>query len=501
MLNIDLISVSGGTLNYSEVASSGGFKAEGLNIEARDLSVSAGMSNEFLKHFSFTARATSKLLTLNDLVFSDIKFKCVCDNGIFTFAPAVLGIFDGTCSGSIVVDPTTPVATYTADFKLSDFRIEKYLNMFYPKIAVTGPAEFTAKLAMRGNNWDDMMLSSHGITTTTGGNFTLLGGTGSGQIVDKVSGPDHHYFINCSLSKVRVEKYLKRLVQYRVPYGPMDITAKLSLKSGTTEQMVRSLNGEITLKGDKLTYFGGKCSGRVVTSISGGMHRYFVILNLLNFRIEKYLSTFLPNTIAKGPMNFTANLYLQGDTADELKRSAKGFVTLSGSNLELFGSDLDKEFERVESSQNFNLFDAGAYYLIGPLGLVATKGYSFANILKSAGGTTNIGRLYSSWQVEGGTALADDVAMATKKYRLALNGRIDFAGERYDNVNLAIVDSKGCAIIVQKLTGTFKKPVAQNPSVIRALAGPAINLIKKGKELVTWGKCDVYYNGSVPAPK
>ena len=63
------------------------------------------------------------------------------------------------------------------------------------------------------------------------------------------------------------------------------------------------------------------------------------------------------------------------------------------------------------------------------------------------------------------------------------------------------MDSKGCAIILQKLTGTFKKPVAQNPSAIAALAGPAINLLKKGKTLVTFGKCDVYYNGSVPAPK
>jgi len=91
--------------------------------------------------------------------------------------------------------------------------------------------------------------------------------------------------------------------------------------------------------------------------------------------------------------------------------------------------------------------------------------------------------------------------MATRKYRVVINGKIDFAAEVFDDVTLAIIDAKNCAIVKQKITGSFQKPVAQNPSAISALAGPAINLLKKGKSLVTFGKCDVYYTGSVPPPK
>ena len=501
VVNIDRISVFRGTLNYSDIPSSGGFTAEGLNIEARNLSVTTGRSDEFLKHFSFIARSTSKLLTLNGLVFLDIKFKCACKNGVFTFDPATLGIFGGKCSGSIVVDPTVPVAFYTADFTLSNFRIEDYLKTFYPNIAVAGPADYTAKLSLRGNTWDDMMRNTQGEMVLSGENFKLLGGTGSGEIVEDISGHVHSYSVACSLSNLRIEKYLKAFLHYRVPYGPMNITAKLSLSGDTADELKRSAQGEVTLKGDKLTFFGGKCSGKIVAHISGRMHRYFLIFRLTNFRIEQYLKTFLPGQIAKGPMNFTANLYLQGDTADELKRSAKGYVSLSGDNLQLFGSDLDRQFERFESSQNFNLFDAGAYFFVGPLGLLATKGYNFANVLKSSGGTSNIGRLFSSWKIDGGTALAGDVAMATKKYRVVLNGKIDFTRERFDDITLAIVNSKGCAIVKQKITGTFKKPVAEKPVFLVALAGPALNLFKKGRDLFSGGDREVFYKGSVPAPK
>ena len=59
---------------------------------------------------------------------------------------------------------------------------------------------------------------------------------------------------------------------------------------------------------------------------------------------------------------------------------------MHGDNLVLDIGDLDKEFSRYESTQNFNLVDVGAFFLAGPIGLALTKGYDYSRILKKIGG-------------------------------------------------------------------------------------------------------------------
>jgi len=174
---------------------------------------------------------------------------------------------------------------------------------------------------------------------------------------------------------------------------------------------------------------------------------------------------------------------------------------LRGQNLMLYGNDLDREFARFESSQNFNLVDVGAFFFAGPLGLAITKGYSFANIFRGSGGQSVIEKLFCDWKVERGIAQARDVALATRENRIALQGGIDFAGERFDNVTIALIDARGCARVKQRITGPFRKPVVEKPNVLMSVAGPVINLLKRARDLFPGGECAVFYNGSVKAPK
>ena len=85
-------------------------------------------------------------------------------------------------------------------------------------------------------------------------------------------------------------------------------------------------------------------------------------------------------------------------------RTAEGEASLHGNNLVLEIGDLDKEFSRYESTQNFNLVDVGAFLLAGPLGIAVTKGYDYASVLKSSAGHTTIRTLISQWKVEHGIA-------------------------------------------------------------------------------------------------
>ena len=260
-------------------------------------------------------------------------------------------------------------------------------------------------------------------------------------------------------------------------------------------------DGVFVLDPVTLRLFGGQGTGSIGADFSGPVPHYTVRSSLAKFRIEEYFKTFSSKKIAEGSMDFSASLSMRGNTAKEITQTAGGEVSLRGENLTLYGNDLDREFARFESSQNFNLVDAGAFFFAGPIGLAVTKGYNFGSIFEGSGGSSSIGKLFSDWKVERGIAQAGDVAMATKLNRIALKGRINFVDERFDDVTIALIDAKGCARVQQKIRGPLRKPVVEKPNVLVSFAGPALNLLKKTRDLFTDGTCEVFYAGSVPAPK
>jgi AsmA protein len=176
-------------------------------------------------------------------------------------------------------------------------------------------------------------------------------------------------------------------------------------------------------------------------------------------------------------------------------------VNLRGRQLWLHGHDLDEDFSRFESSQNLNLADVGSLFLVGPLGIAVTKGYDFARLIHHSGGDTRIGALVSFWGVEAGRLKAKDVALATGKNRVALQGTLDFVNQRFDSVTVALVDKEGCAKVRQELHGTFQEPEVKKPTVLLSLLGPARKVYTRAKDLLPGGPCTVFYAGSVAPPE
>ncbi len=260
-------------------------------------------------------------------------------------------------------------------------------------------------------------------------------------------------------------------------------------------------NGVFDLKPVTMRVFGAQGSGSMRADFSRAVPVYYVRYSLPQFHIDEFFKTLSPQKVAEGSMDFSANLSMQGKTVNEMRQAMEGKISLRGENLALYGSDLDRELSRFESSQSFNLVDVGAFFFAGPVGLVVTKGYNFASIFQGSGGRSEIRSLVSDWKVERGVAQAQDVAMATNKHRIALQGGLDFANERFNDVTVALIDTKGCATVRQEIRGTFQKPVVGKPSILRSLAGPALKLLKKGRDLFSDGKCEVFYAGSVAPPK
>jgi uncharacterized protein involved in outer membrane biogenesis len=289
----------------------------------------------------------------------------------------------------------------------------------------------------------------------------------------------------------------------------LSITAELACGEIRTKDFIVSdlklsvvgKGGVFDLKPVSMRVFGGQGLGNIRADYSGAVPRYDVRYSLSQFHIEDFLKTLSPKKVAEGSMDFSANLSMQGKSVNEVKQTMEGQISLRGENLALNGRDLDKEFARFESSQNFNLVDVGAFFIAGPFGLAVTKGYNFASIFQGSGGRSDIRTLVSDWKVEHGVAQAQDVAMATNKNRIALRGGLDFVNQRFSDVTVALIDAKGCATVRQKIRGRFQKPVVEKPSILKSLTGPAVELLKKGAELLPGGECNVFYAGSVAPPK
>ncbi len=288
-----------------------------------------------------------------------------------------------------------------------------------------------------------------------------------------------------------------------------DIKCKtVTIKNLTlTDLVMRTAGGDGILDIDPVSMhiFGGTGKGSVHVDMTGALPRYRVVTTLNKFRIEKLIQAYSSGeTFRKsmeGTVSFSADLTATGKSMDEVKRSLNGDVSLNGDDLMLNTMDVDALIPKYERSQNFNLVDVGAYFLVGPFGPVITKSYNFGSVYEeSLGGKGIIKKLVSIWKVKNGVAGATDVAFATKKYRIAMKGGLNFNNDQFDEVTVAVLDKRGCAVYSQKVHGPFRKAKIEKISVLKSITGSVTNALKDAWKFVG-GKCTAFYTGSVAQPE
>jgi uncharacterized protein involved in outer membrane biogenesis len=84
----------------------------------------------------------------------------------------------------------------------------------------------------------------------------LFGGQGSGSLRVDLSGSVPRYNVRYSLSKFRIEEFLKTLSPKKAAEGSMDFSSSLSTQGLTANKMKRDANGEFSLRGENLTLDG-----------------------------------------------------------------------------------------------------------------------------------------------------------------------------------------------------------------------------------------------------
>jgi AsmA protein len=255
-----------------------------------------------------------------------------------------------------------------------------------------------------------------------------------------------------------------------------------------------------------MNLFGGTGNGSIHVDVTGPSPHYRVIYTLNRVRIEELLQQYslkkIPQKTIEGPINFSADLTAMGKSADEVKRSLNGNLSLNGENLMLYKIDIDALIMKYERTQNLNLLDVGAFLLAGPFGPVLTKSYNFISLYEeSQGGKGIIRKLVSVWKVKNGIAEARDVALATKKQRIAMKGGLNLINERFVDVTIAALDKRGCTVYSEKVHGPFRKPQIEKLSIFKSIAGSVLNPLEDAWKFMRGEKCTVFYSGSVAQPE
>lgn len=226
----------------------------------------------------------------------------------------------------------------------------------------------------------------------------------------------------------------------------------------------------------------------------------------LNFKLQEMAAALSLNRLAKqglieGPLSLYADLHWQGTDSKSMLANLNGVFNLYGERLVLHRINLDKTINNFNKSQRFNLVDLGAYFFIGPMGTIATKGYSFAKLSSlSTTDSSQIMYLISDWELTNGIAKAADVALSTPHNRIALQGRLDIPNGRYDGIVFALINKQGCASMSQRISGAFEAPRIEQPEMLSVFAAPVRDVLETPKKIFTSKSCTPFYTGRLEHP-
>ncbi|WP_158675327.1 AsmA family protein [Thiohalobacter thiocyanaticus] len=288
--------------------------------------------------------------------------------------------------------------------------------------------------------------------------------------------PDFHGQLNCR----------------SITYGTLDATEVQAAISAQGQRLTISpLTGRL---------FGGRLKVQLESDLSGSSPAHSLELELADFRVERFIETFRQEQGAEGSAGFSMQLTSSGRSLSEVVEQLDGQAELAGEGLVLHGTDLDAQLARYESTQQFNLVDTAALFLAGPVGLAVTQGYGFASLFAETGGRTSIQELISEWHIENGVARAHDVALSTEENRLALAGRLNFVTSEFEDMRVAVIDSDGCAVVEQRIQGSFNDPRINKPNFVVALTAPLFEMVKQGVALFSESECEPFYSGRVVSP-
>ena len=258
---------------------------------------------------------------------------------------------------------------------------------------------------------------------------------------------------------------------------------------------IEANKGEYRIKLNNSQFFDKVGEGYIVASPFEKTPRYKFNYKVQQFDVAQMFTTFKEDTLINGKMDMDIEITFSGNEGKEIMQSINGRILLNGKDLTLYGLDMDKVIERFKRSQKFTLADVGAVVLMGPAGLLVTKGSDFASlVVLNPGEISEVAELSSDWEFNNGVMNLADVAFTTQENRMAFKGSVDFLTDSVA-IEIALLNELGCSLYSQDIFGTLDSLEFSKVKVMKSLLAPVTNLVTSEK------KCDVFYNGKVKQPE
>lgn len=256
---------------------------------------------------------------------------------------------------------------------------------------------------------------------------------------------------------------------------------------------ITAKNGNYEIRAESLEAFGGAGKGNVWISLAETSPLIQVRLSLEGFRVERLFEAHSPEGAPmSGTMDFFANLFVKGNDPDGMAATMTGDVSWKGSGLTVHAFEPEEVLAVAGQGNGAGMGRFLPILLPGPPFIPSpaeAPGPGSVEAQSEAEGPVET--LVSRWSVEKGVFEAQDAALATGAHRVALAGRLDLPGRRYDGVTVALVDAGGCVLAARTIRGPFDAPQTEG-----APAGD-----RAGTSAAPGPSCPVFYSGSVPPPE
>nr|WP_198264867.1 AsmA family protein [sulfur-oxidizing endosymbiont of Gigantopelta aegis] len=159
-----------------------------------------------------------------------------------------------------------------------------------------------------------------------------------------------------------------------------------------------------------------------------------------------------------------------------------GHLKAQSNNIKVYGIDINDLLENYQDSQSVGLLDVGAIALMGPAGVIVTKGQDYRNLLGSFEnkGNSVITQLNTNISLVKGIATMNDVAFSTGKFRLAVKGQLDLTNKEFVDFEVATIDKKGCPIFQESVMGSLNDPTVKKVNfLVKGVVNPINSLVSK----------------------
>jgi len=262
-------------------------------------------------------------------------------------------------------------------------------------------------------------------------------------------------------------------------------------------------NGNYEIDPVTLRAFGGTGEGAVWVNLSVSTPLVQVRYSLTGADIGGLFATpGRKRAILEGKVDLSANLFMKGGAPDAMAGTMTGDISWKGKDFTVLDFDPDVLLSVSGKKKDVPLAQMRALLLPGPPFSAAARGLSAPdNAIETDRGEGPVRTLVSTWTAKNGVFEAKDVALATTRHRVALQGRIDLPGERFDEITVALVDDRGCPLAGQTIRGPFRLPRIALATAAKTIKPEGKIPIAQSKEPAPKEGCEVFYAGSVPPPE